>query len=199
MTTPQSWNDLDLSVVRTPYFARLLREDPARNLAERYQALQRAQPELTEQLLGFVPGLIEHGWAVLTFFGEPMLYTVGLSYASDLPELMLVTAGQEVRDAHRMLNALARVQAESGRPLPAYDDLSGSFKEAGYPLVSLKFEPYSPSVERLFPCGKLYGFHQFFSDSDLNARESLPMLVARAYASTEVGLAMMRAQLDRQG
>ncbi len=198
MTTPDHFSDLDLHAVRTPYFRQLLREDPARNLAERFEALRRAQPALTDHLLGFVPTVLERGFAVLAFQDEPMLYTVGLSYASDLPELMLITAGQEREEMDRMLNALARTQSESGTALPAYDDLSPLFVDAGYRLESLKFEPYSPSVQRLFPSGALTGFHQVFSDLDLG-ESGAPLLVARAYTSAEAGLAMLRARLDQQG
>src|SRR5580698_4311921 len=71
------------------HLSSLRRADPVENLVTRWRLLGEARPDLAQRRLGYVPLILEHGWAVIAIPEEGFAYTIGLQYRFGQPELLV--------------------------------------------------------------------------------------------------------------
>lgn len=145
--------------------------DPDASLAERWEKLVEARPDLAERRLSYVPLIAEHGWAVIAIPEESFAYTIGLKYRFDQPELLIAAPGVSPEELKRMLNAIAAYVALGNRVGPGEPVELADFG------ASLTFLPYSHEVfENQYATGYLASFERFFEDVEHETGDTLPVL-----------------------
>ncbi|MBI2395795.1 MAG: DUF4262 domain-containing protein [Deltaproteobacteria bacterium] len=151
--------------------AALRQKDPDANLAERWEKIVDARPDLAERRLAYVPLIAEHGWAVIAIPEEGFAYTVGLKYRFDQPELLVAAPGLSPQELKGILNAIATYVALGNRIGPGEPVDLADFG------VSLTFAPYSHDVfENKYATGYLATFERFFEDVEHETGDTLPVL-----------------------
>jgi hypothetical protein len=152
------------------HLASLRHADPVENLVTRWRLLEEARPDLAHRRLGYVPLVLEHGWAVIAIPEEGFAYTIGLQYRFGQPELLVAAPSLDPDGLRTLLNALGRHVAQGERiaagETVVLDDLG----------VSLLFHGYSEAVFQRYATGYLASFERFFEDREHSSGDTLPVL-----------------------
>ena len=138
------------------------------NLAKRWEILQLRQPNFTARRLGYVPFIMEYGWAVVGIPDQGLSYTVGLHYRYGQKELLLAAPHLDAQKQKRLLNGLAKKVAAGAR-FKAGD----SIDVEGQKLALHAYD--EPSFER-FPSGYFASFEMAFEDREHRTGGTLPVL-----------------------
>ncbi len=153
----------------------LRQKDPEKNLVERWKRLITARPDF-EASYGFVPMVLETGWAVVAVPEDDVAYTVGLQYRFGQKDLLISAPHLSLEAQKRLLNELGR-NVLLGARIEAGDVVT---MEGGPTLTFKKYEDVTFSK---YPCGYLARFEQFFEDRAHVAGGTLPVLWAELKAS----------------
>jgi len=159
--------------------------DPERNLTERWTRLVAARPDF-EVSYGFVPMIIDVGWAVVSVPADGVAYTVGLKYGFGQKDLLIVAPHLTPYDQKLLLNGLAHRVIEGER-------FTAGAKVTLEDGSTITFQKYEDATFSEHPCGYLARFEQFFEDRAHLAGGTLPVLWAELTKSTRVSTVKKRA------
>jgi hypothetical protein len=149
---------------------KLRKSDPQKNLVERFRLICDARPDLAERRLGYVPMIIEHGWAIVAIPEEGFAFTIGLKYRFDQNELLVAAPSLKPQELKQLLNMVALYVSLGNRIGPNEPVDLTDFD------VSLTFKPYSHKVFEKYATGYLASFEQFFDDRQHETGDTLPVL-----------------------
>lgn len=150
--------------------AALRKKDAQKNLVERWKKVVKARPDLAERRLGYVPQIIESGWAVISIPDEGFAFTIGLNYRFGQPELLVAIPGLSPQDFAQVLNQLGAYVALGNRIGPGEPV---ELRDFGVELV---FKPYSDEVFQRYATGYLATFDRYFDDRYHETGDTLPVL-----------------------
>ncbi|MFT3709317.1 MAG: DUF4262 domain-containing protein [Archangium sp.] len=143
--------------------------NPQKSLEVRWNAMIAARPDF-ESSYGFVPMVIDTGWAVVAVPEDDVSYTVGLHYRFGQKELLISAPHLGLHEQKAFLNELAKRVIQGAR-FDAGDKLELEGQQ-------LTFKTYEDSTFSKYPCGYLARFEQFFEDRAHVAGGTLPVLWA---------------------
>lgn len=171
---------LNIPESRKQYYRKLLHENPARNLVERYSLFCTEYTDFTRKRFSYVPQLMQRGWAPIVLSDEGMNYafTIGLEYSFGHPEILIASPHRPARELAKMLEWFTD-RVEVGMGLDASSDYVGELRrnpEFGDLEGDAEFRIYEESDADNYPCGSLYSFYGYFADRDLEIGK-LPMMV----------------------
>lgn len=150
--------------------AALRKKDAQKNLVERWKKVVKARPDLAERRLGYVPQIIESGWAVISIPEEGFAFTIGLNYRFGQPELLVAIPGLSPQEFAQLLNQLGAYVAMGNRIGPGEPV---ELRDFGVELV---FAPYSHEVFQRYATGYLAAFDRYFDDRYHETGDTLPVL-----------------------
>ena len=152
----------------------LRRTDPQASLVRRWDKARITSPRLCATRLGFVPLIMQNGWAVI-WIEEGFAFTVGLNYHFNQVEFLVVAPHLSSGALQEILNTLGKYVALS------CDDrriAAGERVELAELGVSLTFNPYSEQVFQKYPTGYLATFESVFEDRQHENGDTLPVIWA---------------------
>ncbi|OWA35603.1 hypothetical protein B9G55_13345 [Saccharibacillus sp. O16] len=170
----------DISESRKQYYRKLLLENPARNLVERYSLFCTEYTEFTRKRFSYIPQVMQRGWAPIVLSDEGMNYafTIGLEYSFGHPEILIASPHRPAKVLAKMLEWFVD-RVEVGEQLKVRSDYAHELRRQPefYELEGdAAFRIYEESDADNYPCGYLYSFYGYFADRDLEIGR-LPMMI----------------------
>jgi hypothetical protein len=160
------WLDPDLRAALRDLRVR----DPDENLRARFDLFRAADRPWAERRFGMVPQILEHGWATCGV-GEGLVYSLGLHYRYQLPEIMIVDRALPDDVLAAGVNRIVTRMLAGAPPDP------GRAIEDEPLLGPLTFGAYAQDEFDAHPCGYLYSFYRFFGDEVVDDVDP-PVLIA---------------------
>ncbi|MCQ4087717.1 DUF4262 domain-containing protein [Saccharibacillus sp. JS10] len=171
---------LNIPENRKQYYRRMLQENPARNLVERYSLFCEEYSDFARKRMSYIPELMQKGWVSIVLSDEGMNYafTIGLEYSFGHPEILIASPNRPARVLAKMVEWFAQ-QVEDGHNFDAHLNYAESLKqEKDFSDIdgAAIMRPYEESDADNYPCGYLHSFYGYFADRNLD-HHKLPMLI----------------------
>jgi hypothetical protein len=172
-------------------FGALLKSDRRQSLPERWKRLSEKRPDLAATDFAYMPNVVEGQWAVIAVPEDGVIYTIGLVYHFDHPELLIHAPKLLKNEA--LIPGFKAVLNQLGARVRDGERIAGG-QRVTVGGIEFDFSEHGDEDFNEAPCGYLGGFGELFLDVFSETGSPLPVLWSTSRTATEAAPPKQKAK-----